>query len=192
MSKLPLPKARTLFLVTQVDQESISYLTESIIDINKSDAELSSIYNIYGLKYEPLPIELYIDSYGGNVYQCLGLLSIMETSRTPIHTYVTGCAMSAAFFISITGHKRYGYTKSTWMYHQIWGDIVSASVKQIDEEFTEFKRLQDLLEDHVVEYTKIPKTKLTDIFKSKYDYYIDSTQAIKWKIVDEVVTNETR
>jgi ATP-dependent Clp protease protease subunit len=192
MSKLPLPKERTLFLVTQVDQESISYLTENIIDINKSDAELSSIYSIYGLKYEPLPIELYIDSYGGNVYQCLGLLSIMETSRTPIHTYVTGCAMSAAFFISITGHKRYGYAKSTWMYHQIWGDIVSASVKQIDEEFTEFKRLQDLLEDHVVEYTKIPKTKLTDIFKSKYDYYIDSTQAIKWKIIDEVVTNETR
>jgi ATP-dependent Clp protease protease subunit len=192
MNKLPLPKDRIVFLVSEIDQESISLVTERIIDINKSDAELVSIYNIYGLKYEPQPIEMYIDTYGGSVYQCLGLLSIMETSQTPIHTYVTGCAMSAGFFISITGHKRFGYSKSTWMYHQIWGDIVSASVKQIDEEIVEYKRLQTLLEEHVAQYTKIPKAKLVDIFKGKYDYYIDSKQALKWKIIDEVIQNETR
>lgn len=188
MLKLPLPKERTIFLVSEIDQESIADVTERIIDINKDDNHLVDAYNIYDLNYVPQPIEIYIDTYGGNVYQCLGLLSIMETSRTPIHTFVTGCAMSAGFFIAITGHKRFGYAKSTWMYHQIWGDIVRASVKQIDEEYIEFKRLQTLLEEHVGQYTKIPKSKLADIFEKKYDYYVDSTQALKWKIIDEVIS----
>jgi ATP-dependent Clp protease protease subunit len=188
MNKLPLPKDRTLLLVSDIDEESIADITSAIIDINKDDQYLINLYNMYNLIYTPNPIEIYIDSYGGNVYQSLGLISIIETSQTPIHTYVTGCAMSAGFFIAISGHRRFGYSKSTWMYHQIWGNIFQASVKQVDEELVEFKRVQTLLETHTIEYTRIPKTKLQDIFTNKSDYYIDSDQAIKWKIVDEIIT----
>ena len=118
-STLPKPRARTLYLPEQVNQESMNKLTKSIIEINKSDAYLKKLYAISDIDYVPKPIEIYIDSYGGAVYQCFGLLSVMDKSETPVHTIVTGCAMSCGFMILISGHKRFGYKLSTPLYHQV-------------------------------------------------------------------------
>jgi len=106
---LPSPIPRNLFLAKQVDQDSINSISKAIIEINEDDEYLSKIYSAHDLIYNPKPIKLYIDSYGGYVYQCMGLLGIMKASKAPIHTIVTGCAMSCGFLISVSGHKRFGY-----------------------------------------------------------------------------------
>lgn len=106
---------------------------------------LKKIYAIYDLDYSPKPIKIYIDSYGGAVYQCYGLLSIMDSSKTPIHTIVTGAAMSCGFMMLIHGHKRFAYPLSTPLYHQIGGGAIGKS-KDIEEEYVEMKRLQTKLE----------------------------------------------
>ena len=92
--QLPLPKNRNLYLAKQVDQASMNSLTKSILEINENDEYLSKLYAVHDLDYKPRPIKLYIDSYGGAVYQCFGLLGVMEKSNTPVHTIVTGAAMS--------------------------------------------------------------------------------------------------
>ena len=89
-SALPKPKFRTLYLPEQVNQESMNKLTKAIIEINDNDTYLKKLYEINDVEYNPKPIRLYIDSYGGAVYQCFGLLGVMEKSKTPIHTIVTG------------------------------------------------------------------------------------------------------
>jgi ATP-dependent Clp protease protease subunit len=121
---LPSPKERNLFLAQQVTQESINKISQAIIDINQDDEEIGKIFAVYDLEYKPKPIKLYIDSYGGYVYQCFGLLGIMKASKAPIHTIVTGCAMSCGFLISIAGHKRFGFPKSTYLYHQVSGGVI--------------------------------------------------------------------
>jgi ATP-dependent Clp protease protease subunit len=90
---LPEPKERNLFLAKQVDQDSINQISKAIIAINEDDEYVSKIYNAHDFEYKPKPIKLYIDSYGGLVYQCMGLLGIMKASKIPVHTIVTGCAM---------------------------------------------------------------------------------------------------
>lgn len=107
------PKIRDLFFNKQVDQSSIGELTKSIVEIINDDKHLKKISKIMGYKYEPKPINIYIDSYGGHVYQILGLISIIEKSKTPIHTIVTGCAMSCGFLLLLSGHKRFAYPLST-------------------------------------------------------------------------------
>ena len=62
---LKLPKNRDLFFTKQVDQSSIGELTQKIIEINQDDEHLKKLYKVYGLDYNPEPIKLYIDSYGG-------------------------------------------------------------------------------------------------------------------------------
>jgi ATP-dependent protease ClpP protease subunit len=62
---------RTLYLPEQVNQESMNKLTKSIIDINNSDRILRNS-TLNDIEYTPPPIEIYIDSYGGAVYQCFG------------------------------------------------------------------------------------------------------------------------
>jgi ATP-dependent Clp protease protease subunit len=183
---IPEPKERSLYLAKQVDQASINEISKSILEINESDEQIMKISEIYGFSYVPKPIKLYIDSYGGYVYQCLGLLGIMEKSNTPLHTIVTGCAMSCGFLISIAGHERYGYSGSTYLYHPV-SSFTGGQIKQMEEDLMETKRLQKIIEDHTLRFTTIKKEKLKDIYEKKIDWFIDSKEALKLKIIDETI-----
>ena len=183
---LPTPMNRNLFLAKQVDQASINDISKAIIAINEDDEFIEKIYAAHDLTYNPKPIKLYIDSYGGYVYQCFGLLGIMKASKAPIHTIVTGCAMSCGFLISIAGHKRFGYPKSTYLYHQVSGGAIGKA-KDLEEDVIETMRLQKMLEEHTLEYTKISAKKLEKVYKGKKDWFIDTDEALKLKIIDEII-----
>lgn len=185
--QLILPKKRDLFLTKQVDQASIGELTEKIVEINRDDVHLTKLYSVYGLGYTPEPIKIYIDSYGGMVYQCFGLLSVMEISKTPIHTIVTGCAMSAGFMILICGHKRFAHNLSTPLYHQV-SSGASGTVKEMEDKLEESKRLQKQLESIVRDKTKISKKKLAEIFESQKDWYMTAKEAEDLGVVDEILS----
>ena len=186
MADLPLPKKRDLFFNKQVDQNTIGDLTQKIIEINQDDEHLKKVYAIYNLNYEPDPIKIYIDSYGGYVYQCFGLLSVMERSQTPIHTIVTGCAMSCGFMMLICGHKRFALKLSTPLYHQVssgaWG-----TVKELEESVEESKRLQKILESIVKDKTDITKKRLREILETKKDWFMTSKEALELNVVDEIL-----
>lgn len=186
MAELALPKKRDLFFNKQVDQNTIGDITQKIIEINQDDEHLKKVYALYNLKYEPEPIKIYIDSYGGYVYQCFGLLSVMERSQTPIHTIVTGCAMSCGFMMLICGHKRFAHKLSTPLYHQVssgaWG-----TVKELEESVQESKRLQKTLESIVKDKTDISKKKLREILETKKDWYMTAEEALELNVVDEIL-----
>lgn len=180
------PNERNLFLCKGVNQESIEELTKGIIKINEEDDQCQKIYDFHGFPFIRQPIHIYLDTYGGMVYQTFGLVSVMDKSKTPIHTIVTGCAMSAGFIILICGHKRFAHTLSTPLYHQaaggMWGKI-----KDMDEKIVESKRIQKMLEDIVVDRTKIPRTKLAEIYTHKIDWYMSSKEAKKLGVVDFII-----
>jgi ATP-dependent Clp protease, protease subunit len=186
MSNLPLPKERILFFAKQVDQSSIEALTKSIIEINENDEFLKKQYAVYDLEYNPKPIKIMIDSYGGAVYQILGLLAIIDKSETPIHTYVTGAAMSCGFMLLIHGHRRFAYKYATPLYHQV-SSIAIGEVKNMEERIEETKRLQKLLEQLTLDKTKITAKKLEKIYKTKQDWYMTAEEALKLGVVDEIL-----
>jgi ATP-dependent Clp protease protease subunit len=186
MAEIRKPKERNLFLAQQVTQDSINKISQSIIEINEDDRELEKIYAIHDIDYVAKPIKLYIDSYGGYVYQCFGLLGIMKASETPVHTIVTGCAMSCGFLISVSGHKRFGYPKATYMYHQV-SSVAVGKVKDLEEDVIETKRLQKMIEDVTLQNTRITEKKLEKIYKTKKDWFMDSEEALKLKVIDEIL-----
>ena len=186
MSITEKPKERNLFLSKQVNQDSISDLTKKIIEISEHDSYIKKLYKLDDLEYKPKPIKIYIDSYGGQVYQCLGLLNIMGSSKTPIHTIVTGCAMSCGFIIAICGHKRFGYKRSTYLYHQVSSGSVG-KIKDMEEDLVEAQRLQKEIEEITLEKTKISRKKLSKIYKQKIDWYITSKEAEELNIIDEIL-----
>ncbi len=183
---LPLPRKRDLFFTKQVNQDSIGDLTQKIIEINQDDEHLKKVYSIWSLEYKPEPIKIYIDSYGGLVYQCFGLLSVMERSQTPIHTIVTGCAMSCGFMMLISGHKRFAHKLSTPLYHQVSSGAFG-TVKEMEEKLEETKRLQSKLEEIVLDKTKISKKKLKEILDNKKDWFMTSKEALELGVVDEIL-----
>jgi len=185
-ASLPIPKGRNLYLPKQVNQESMNDLTKAIIEINDDDDYLKKVYAIHDLEYAPKPIKLYIDSYGGLVYQCFGLIGVIEKSETPVWTIVTGAAMSCGFMILINGHKRFGYTHATPLYHQVSTGF-HGKVQDMEESLVETKRLQKKIEEMTCRLTKIPKKKLKEILKNKVDWFMSADEALVLGVIDEII-----
>ena len=184
--QLPIPKERNLFLSSQVTQDSMLKLSKEILEINDHDQYLSKIYSVHNVEYNPDPIKIFIDSYGGQVYQCFGLLGIMNKSKVPIHTIVTGCAMSCGFLISISGHKRFGYDSATYLYHQVSNGTIGKA-KDLEENVIEVKRLQKMIEKLTIKQTKITSSKLKEVYNTKFDWYMNSNEALKLGVIDEIL-----
>ena len=186
MSNLEKPLPRNLFLAQQVDQDTMNALSKSILEIREHDKYLEGYFKLHDLEYKPKPIVLHIDSYGGAVYQCFGVLSIMKSGGTPVNTVVTGCAMSCGFMLAIHGAHRSIHKYGTMMYHQVssgvWGKVA-----EMEEDLVEAKRLQKQIEEMTLDHTKITKEKLEKVYKRKQDWYIDAKSAVKWGCADEIV-----
>ena len=186
MSNLPLPNERTLFFAKQVDQPSIEMLTKSVLEINENDELLKKMYSVYDLEYNPKPIKIMIDSFGGSVYAILGLLAVMDDSKTPIHTYVTGAAMSCGFMLLIHGHRRFAYKHATPLYHQV-SSVAWGKLKDMQEDIQETERLQSLIEEITLKRTKITLKRLKKAFTGKQDWFIPADECLKLGIVDEIL-----
>lgn len=186
MAHLDKPASRNLFLAQQVDQDSMNALSKSILDIRENDEYLKGLYQLHGLVYEPKPIIIHIDSYGGNVYQCFGVLSIMKSKGTPVNTVITGCAMSCGFMLAIHGEHRSIHKYGTMMYHQVSSGVLG-KVADMEEDLFEVKRLQKKIEEMTLSHTKINREKLDKVYKKKQDWYLDAKDALKWGCVDEIV-----
>lgn len=180
------PLERDLFFYSDVAQDSIGELTQAIIIINRHDEKLANVSQAYGFKYTPDPIRLYVNSFGGDVYACLGLISIMKTSKTPIHTIVTGCAMSAGFIIAISGHKRFCYKNSSYMWHQV-SSLNYGKIQEKEENMNEDRRLQTILDNHILDLTKISDKKLKKMYKSKQDKFFSAEKALELGLVDTII-----
>lgn len=177
---------RNIYLSEQISQESVTGVIEKIITINESDAFLEKKAQLFGFTYERKPIKLYIDSFGGSVYQCLGLISVMGRSETEIHTICTGAAMSAGFVILISGHKRFAHKYSTPLYHQA-SSFVVGTLKDMEDDVEETKRLQKMLEQIVLEKTSIKKDRLKQVYVEKIDWFLSAEDALKYNVIDEIL-----
>lgn len=173
---------RTFYLSDNVDNESIGKLTWGILQQIQEDDKKDEKEK----DYKREPIKLYINSYGGFVDDMWGLIDLILNSKTPIYTYCTGYAMSAAFNIFLAGNKRYCYKHSTFMYHQMscW---LSGKLQGVEEDRKEMAYQNTKIEEYVIGRTNLTKDDIKEIHEKRKDFYIHSDKAVKYGIVDEVL-----
>lgn len=177
---------RDIYLFTEVNDESIEKIVKQINDFNVLDDQIDIESKSFGFTYERKPINLFIDTYGGSLMPTFGLINLMDSSKTPIHTYSMGRAMSAGFAILISGKKRYAYKNTTIMYHQL-SKGVFGTIAKIENEVELGKRLQSEMEDIVIRKTKLDSKTLKEIYDQKRDVFYTSEEALKLGIVDEII-----
>jgi ATP-dependent protease ClpP protease subunit len=72
------------------------------------------------------------------------------------------------------------------MYHQV-SSVAVGKVKDLEEDVIETKRLQKMIEDVTLQNTRITEKKLEKIYKTKKDWFMDSEEALKLKVIDEIL-----
>lgn len=171
---------RIIYLSDDVESTTIGEINSYIISLIQEDDEEDERHK----DYRRTPIRLYVNSYGGSVYDMWSLIDIIEQSKTPIYTYCTGYAMSAGFKIFLAGHKRFASRHATFLYHQLSG-WAKGHFSFMENRMEEYKRQQGLIEEYVSERTKIKPEQLKDIREKKHDWYISSEEAMKLGIATD-------
>ena len=88
--KHPEHHKRDLLLSDRISQSTVKDIIKDIFEINFDDDEKEEIYK----EWKRTPIRLFINSYGGIVYDGLALVDIIKHSKTPIHTICVGSCIS--------------------------------------------------------------------------------------------------
>jgi ATP-dependent Clp protease protease subunit len=153
-------------------------------EISRLDREMQMISMKLGLKV-PIPIHLKINSYGGSVFAAFGSIDYMKQSKTPIYTYIDGCAASAGTIMSVCGDQRFIGENSYMLVHQLssthWGKY-----QELQDDMKNSDNLMKRIKAIYEERTKIPKAKMDEILK--HDLWWDAKTCLRYGLVDEILT----
>lgn len=131
------------------------------------------------------PIKIYIDSNGGSLEACFTIIDAIKMSKTPVWTINIGKAYSAGFFIFITGHKRFAYPNSSFLFHEGSTGIHQDANKF--KNFAEFYKQQlEQLRAITLENTKITPEEYDEHIKD--DWWFNVIEAINHGVADKVST----
>lgn len=171
-------KDRVIYLNEDISSYTISNIVPLIHKINKDDEGVEVA--------DRKPIHLHVTSYGGSAYDGWSIVSAIENSKTPVHTYVEGYAMSMGLPIFLAGHKRILGRFASLLYHELRGGASGTrqEVKRLDKEYD---RLQKLYDDYIISKTDVTQEILDDHQERVSDWYIGLEDATKYKMFDELI-----
>ena len=168
---------RILYIDFEIDM-TILEIQREIITFNLEDRDIPI--------EQRKPIKLLIDTNGGNLIESMSLVSIIQMSKTPVWTINIGSALSGGALILLAGHKRFALSYSVAMIHTGNGGF-EGTYEQVEAQQKMYKRLVEKMLEYIKEKTTIEK----GIFsrnKAK-DWYIDSSEQLKYGFVDEIIDN---
>jgi ATP-dependent Clp protease protease subunit len=175
----PEAKKRDLLVSSSITQSSVKDTLKEIFEINADDDQKEETYK--GWKREP--IRLFINSYGGSVYDGLALVDVIKHSKTPVHTICIGSCMSMALWVWMSGSKRLIGENGTLMFHDIY-TATYGKTEEIKQDLDESVRLQKSLVSEIVSKSLVKEETLQDYITRKAEWFIPAAEAIDLKLAD--------
>lgn len=176
-------KNRRIWFNDQVDEISVTKAIYSLNKLRKMD-DLNEI----PIK-DRQPITIICNSPGGYCYQGLFLCSVIESMVKEGYNIISvtgGMSASMSFLIGLCAKTRKCYEYSTFLCHQPSGGEIGEAIK-IKRTSDELDRLWELSKEIIKKHSNMPDELLNTIYKESWDYIINSSEALKLKIVDEII-----
>lgn len=134
-------------------------------------------------------IPVIIDSYGGQVYSLMAMISEIQNSDIPVATIIQGKAMSCGAILSTFGAKgmRFMDPNATVMIHDVssmaWGKI-----EEMKASTEEAARLNKIVFQMMAKNCGKNKDYFLDIIHEKghADWFLDSDECVKHNIVQHL------
>ena len=188
-------KERIINLFGDICEDSVKNTIEKIVDINIKDNEyvqtaaniinsIGFVVDINNINLPPITINL--STYGGVCYDGFSLCDSIRTSTTPIRIVCYGKIMSMGIPILLSASHKVSHKNTIFMIHGTAAGT-GGKVESIKEDVNEYSRLEKQLVDYICEHSKFPRKKLEKIIEHKSDYFFTAEEALKYKIIDEII-----
>lgn len=141
--------------------------------------------NKTGIPYKKrLPIKIYINSPGGDLFAGSMMLDVITQSKTPIIGIAFGLVGSMAYHVYLACHERIAFKNSVFCQHE--GDVaVSNSASKAKDTMEFFTQMDERLNQHILNRTKMEPEYLAS--KAKNEYFMYADEAKELGIVDKII-----
>lgn len=165
-------RKRRAFLIGDIEEQRVGAIIKGLYLMDSDNSE---------------PIELFINSMGGSVYDMWALYDVTRTLISPIHTVALGSAQSAAILLVAAGEPGYRWAmpNTTFMSHQL-SDNLRGRMDEIDREVrwnASFRqRWYTALERHTNRSAAWWKKEICKVG----DFYYTAEKAVQIGVVDHL------
>ncbi|MBN1137905.1 MAG: ATP-dependent Clp protease proteolytic subunit [Anaerolineae bacterium] len=166
-------KERIVFLGTPINDQIANLVVAQLLYLDQQNPERE--------------IQLYLNCPGGEIYPGLAVYDTMQMIRAPIRTIAVGWTASLGTVLLAAGHrgKRMALPHATIHMHPAGGGA-RGYAPDVEIQYKELKRMQDLLHNILAKHTGQPVSRITEDFDR--DYFMDPAAAVEYGIIDEVLT----
>tara|TARA_R110000851_G_scaffold224166_1_gene377024 strand:+ start:204 stop:842 length:639 start_codon:yes stop_codon:yes gene_type:complete len=131
------------------------------------------------------PINLMINSPGGDIHEMMGIIDYINSLAVPVNTICRGRAFSAASVILTCGTGTRMVSKnSTIMFHQA-SSMISGKMTDVTATVEFVKQVEGEIFDMLANKTKKTSSWWKDQMRT--DMYLTSTQALELGVVDQII-----
>ena len=169
-----------------------------IITVNEFDEESTQKFSELMCKAQnsgQKVIPIIIDSYGGQVYSLLTMISMINSSSVPVATIIQGKAMSCGAILASFGTKgmRYMDPDSTLKIHDV-SSIAFGKIEELKSNARESERLNKKLYKMMAKNCDRSEDYFTDLIHDKghADWFLEAEEALKHGIVDHIKIPELK
>lgn len=165
-------KNRIVFLGTPINDQVSNLIVAQLLYLSSEDPES--------------PIQMYINSPGGQVYAGLAIYDTMQMIPNPISTLAVGMTASFGTVLLTAGTKgqRYALPHATIHMHQPLGGA-QGQASDIEIQAREILRLKERLNEILAHHTG---QKIETIEKdTERDFYLNANHAVEYGLVDQVM-----
>lgn len=158
------------FIETGIDIDRRRIMIDDEIDEYSVGIAIRGIYKMLDTDAEK-PIDVYINTYGGCVYDGLALYDVLRSLEGVIvRTHALGKVMSMGTIIYLAGDERYSTARSRFMIHGI-SSASDGKLFQQEIDLEETKVLENIIMDILVERTKKDRQAWRRILRHEDKYY---------------------
>ncbi len=163
---------RIVFLGTPINDQVANVIVAQLLFLSSEDPES--------------PIQMYINSPGGQVYAGMAIYDTMQMIPNSIRTLAVGMTASFGTVLLTAGSKgeRYALPNATIHMHQPLGGA-QGQASDIEIQAREILRLKEHLNDILAHHTG--QSKETIDRDTNRDFYLDAKGAVEYGLVDQVM-----
>ncbi len=165
-------KNRIVFLGTPINDQVANLIVAQLLFLSSEDPES--------------PIQMYINSPGGQVYAGMAIYDTMQMISNPISTLAVGMTASFGTVLLTAGTKgqRFALPNATIHMHQPLGGA-QGQASDIEIQAREILRLKVHLNEILAKHTG--QTVETIEKDTNRDFYLDANAAVEYGLVDQVM-----
>lgn len=156
------------------------------IDATSVDYAIKGLY-LMETESKTQPCEMFISSYGGNVYDSLALYDIMQTLRCPIHTFAYGKCMSAAPLLLAAGEpgSRWVAPHVAFMHHD-WADDLEGKGSELEAAVKHNETIGKIWTTLLAKHSNKDFRWWHHRAKKPADFYFNAEEAMEWGLADSM------